>query len=71
MRSYFVVFRQLIVESVSMTTLPHIEHVARRKAYAPHYNLSHLTQFQPEVSDSVIKVVQASLGPLFNVVTSV
>ncbi|RDX55380.1 cytochrome P450 [Lentinus brumalis] len=42
----------------AMTTLPHSEHVARRKAYAPHYNLPHLTQFQPEVSDSVIKVVQ-------------
>ena len=45
-----------------MTTLPHSEHVVRRKAYAPHYNLSHLTQFQPEVSDSVIKVVQVGLG---------
>ncbi|KAI0371502.1 cytochrome P450 [Pilatotrama ljubarskyi] len=42
----------------AMTTLPHAQHSARRKAYAPHYNLPHLTQFQPEVNDSVIKVVQ-------------
>ena len=45
----------------SMTTLPHSEHVARRKAYAPHYNLSHLTRFQPEIADSVIKVVNVSI----------
>ncbi|KAI0638604.1 cytochrome P450 [Trametes polyzona] len=42
----------------AMTTLPHAQHSARRKAYAPHYNLPHLTQFQPELNDSVIKVVQ-------------
>ncbi|KAI0658588.1 cytochrome P450 [Cubamyces menziesii] len=42
----------------AMTTLPHSEHSTRRKAYAPHYNLPHLTQFQPEVNDSVVKVVQ-------------
>ncbi|TBU45170.1 cytochrome P450 [Dichomitus squalens] len=41
----------------AMTTLPHAEHAARRKAYAPHYNLPHLTQFQPDVNDSVIKVL--------------
>ena len=44
----------------SMTTLPHAEHSARRKAYASHYNLSHLTHFQPEIIDSVSKVVQVS-----------
>ncbi|KAI0677667.1 cytochrome P450 [Trametes maxima] len=43
---------------LTMTTLPHAQHSARRKAYAPHYNLPHLTQFQPEVNDSVVKVVQ-------------
>ncbi|KAI0832845.1 cytochrome P450 [Trametes gibbosa] len=42
----------------AMTTLPHAQHSIRRKAYAPHYNLPHLTQFQPELNDSVIKVVQ-------------
>ncbi|KAH9854908.1 cytochrome P450 [Lenzites betulinus] len=42
----------------AMTTLPHAAHSVRRKAYAPHYNLPHLTQFQPELNDSVIKVVQ-------------
>ncbi|CDO75198.1 hypothetical protein BN946_scf184794.g5 [Trametes cinnabarina] len=42
----------------AMTTLPHAEHSARRKTYAPHYNLPHLTQFQPELNDSVVKVVQ-------------
>ena len=44
-----------------MTTLTHSEHSARRKAYAPHYNLSHLTRFQPEIADSVIKVVNVSI----------
>ena len=43
-----------------MTSLPHAEHAVRRKAYAPHYNLPHLTQFQPEVNDSVIKVINVS-----------
>ncbi|OJT09013.1 hypothetical protein TRAPUB_38 [Trametes pubescens] len=42
----------------AMTSLGNAEHSARRKAYAPHYNLPHLTQFQPEVNDSVVKVVQ-------------
>ncbi|KAI0774723.1 cytochrome P450 [Trametes elegans] len=42
----------------AMTTLPHSEHSARRRAYAPHYNLPHLTHFQPEVNDSIVKVVQ-------------
>lgn len=48
----------------SMTTLPHSEHAARRKVYAPHYNPSHLIQFEPEVKDSVIKVVNVSGDPL-------
>ncbi|KAI0828042.1 cytochrome P450 [Trametes gibbosa] len=42
----------------AMSTLPHALHSARRKAYAPHYNLPHLTQFQPEMNDSMIQVVQ-------------
>lgn len=46
-----------------MTTLPHGEHAARRKVYAPHYNPSHLIQFEPEVKDSVIKVVNVSGVP--------
>ena len=46
-----------------MTTLPHSEHTARRKAYSPHYNPSHLIQFEPEVKDSVIKVVNVSGDP--------
>ncbi|KAI0750628.1 cytochrome P450 [Daedaleopsis nitida] len=46
----------------AMTTLPHSEHAARRKAYAPHYNLSHLTQFQPEITDSVIKILESEQG---------
>ena len=47
-----------------MTTLPHSEHTARRKAYAPHYNPSHLIQFEPEVKDSVVKVVNVSRIPM-------
>ena len=52
--------RMTLTPSCSMTTLPHAEHSARRKAYSSHYNLSHLTQFQPEIVDSVTKVVQVS-----------
>ena len=50
-----------------MTSLPHAEHAVRRKAYAPHYNLPHLTQFQPEVNDSVIKVLNVSHALLSSV----
>ncbi|KAH9939286.1 cytochrome P450 [Epithele typhae] len=42
----------------AMTTLPTAEHAARRKTWAPHYSLAHLTKFQPEIADSVINLVQ-------------
>ena len=50
----------LLTLRVSMTTLSHAEHTVRRKAYASHYNPAHLSQFQPEIIDSVAKVVQVS-----------
>ncbi|KAI0828054.1 cytochrome P450 [Trametes gibbosa] len=42
----------------AMTTLPHAQHLARRKAYTSHYNLPHLSQFQPELNESILKVVE-------------
>jgi hypothetical protein len=41
----------------SMTTLPHAPHVFRKKGYAPHYNPTNLAQFQPEMHQSALELV--------------
>lgn len=43
-----------------MTTLPHAEHVIRKKAYAPHYVPSHLNLFQPEMHDFTLELMDVS-----------
>lgn len=41
----------------SMTTLPHASHVFRKKGYAPHYTPTSLVQFQPEIHQSALELV--------------
>ena len=41
----------------SMTTLPHASHVFRKKGYAPHYTPTSLAQFQPEIYQSALDLV--------------
>ena len=41
----------------SMTTLPHAPHVFRKKGYAPHYNPTNLAQFQPEIHQSALELL--------------
>jgi hypothetical protein len=41
----------------SMTTLPHASHVFRKKGYAPHYTPTSLAQFQPEIHQSALELV--------------
>ena len=41
----------------SMTTLPHASHVFRKKGYAPHYTPTSLAQFQPEMHQSALELV--------------
>ena len=41
----------------SMTTLPHASHVFRKKGYAPHYTPTNLGQFQPEMHQSALELV--------------
>ncbi|EPT00864.1 hypothetical protein FOMPIDRAFT_47141 [Fomitopsis schrenkii] len=41
----------------AMTTLPHAEHAARRKAYSSHYIPSNLALFQAELQNLCLKVV--------------
>lgn len=43
-----------------MTTLPHSEHAIRRKAFAPHYTLSNLELFQPEVHHFTLRLTDVS-----------
>lgn len=38
-----------------MTTLPHAEHAIRRKSYSPHYAISNLALFQPDLQDFALK----------------
>ncbi|KAI0089355.1 cytochrome P450 [Irpex rosettiformis] len=40
----------------AMTTLPHAEHVIRKKSYSPHYIPSNLALFQPELQDFSYKL---------------
>jgi hypothetical protein len=40
-----------------MTTLPHASHVFRKKGYAPHYTPTSLAQFQPEMHQSALELV--------------
>jgi hypothetical protein len=42
---------------LSMTTLPHASHVFRKKGYAPHYTPTSLAQFQPEIHQSALELV--------------
>ena len=41
----------------SMTTLPHASHAFRKKGYAPHYTPTSLAQFQPEIHQSALELV--------------
>lgn len=41
----------------SMTTLPHTPHAFRKRGYAPHYTPTSLTQFQPEMHQSALELV--------------
>jgi cytochrome P450 len=41
----------------SMTTLPHASHAFRKKGYAPHYTPTNLAQFQPEMQQSALELV--------------
>ncbi|OCH89992.1 cytochrome P450 [Obba rivulosa] len=42
----------------SMTTLPHADHAARRKVWAPHYIPSNLALFQTEINDFTINLAE-------------
>ena len=41
----------------SMTTLPHASHAFRKKGYALHYTPPSLVQFQPEIHQSALELV--------------
>ena len=41
-----------------MSTLPHAEHAARRKVWAPHYTPSNLALWQTEVDDFALNLVE-------------
>ncbi|KAI0303911.1 cytochrome P450 [Russula brevipes] len=41
----------------AMTTLPHTPHAFRKRGYAPHYTPTSLTQFQPEMHQSALELV--------------
>jgi hypothetical protein len=41
----------------SMTTLPHASHAFRKKGYALHYTPTSLAQFQPEIHQSALELV--------------
>jgi len=41
-----------------MTTLPHSQHLLRKKGYVPHYVPAHIGLFQPEVHDSTCELVE-------------
>jgi cytochrome P450 len=42
----------------AMTTLEHASHSMRRKAYAPHYNPTHLALYQPEIHEAVLEMLE-------------
>jgi hypothetical protein len=44
-----------------MTTLPHASHAFRKKGYAPHYTPTSLAQFQPEIHQSALELVNVWL----------
>ena len=46
-----------------MTTLDHSSRAIRRKGYAPHYSTSNLTQFQPEMHDCTLELVNVNPIP--------
>ena len=41
----------------SMTTLSHASHVFRKKGYAPHYTPTSLAQFQQDMHQSALELV--------------
>ena len=45
-----------------MTTLPHSQHLVRKKGYVPHYVPTHINLFQPEVHDSTCELVEVRFG---------
>ena len=45
-----------------MTTLPHSQHLLRKKGYIPHYVPAHINLFQHEVQDSTCELVEVSFA---------
>ena len=45
-----------------MTTLPHSQHLVRKKGYIPHYVQAHINLFQPEMHDSTCELVEVGFG---------
>lgn len=41
-----------------MTTLPHSQHLVRKRGYLPHYVPAHINLFQPDVHDSTCELVE-------------
>jgi len=41
----------------SMTTLPHASHAFRKRGYAPHYTPANLAQFQPDMHQSALELI--------------
>ena len=47
-----------------MTTLPHSQHLLRKRGYTPHYVPTHINLFQPELHDSTCELVEVRFGIL-------
>lgn len=45
-----------------MTTLPHSQHLVRKKGYTPHYVQAHINLFQPEMHDSTCELIEVGFG---------
>jgi hypothetical protein len=43
-----------------MTTLDHANHSIRRKSYAPHYTHNNVAQFQPEMHEYSLELINVS-----------
>jgi hypothetical protein len=48
-----------------MTTLPHASHVFRKKGYAPHYTPASLAQFQQDIHQTVLELVNVRHAQYF------
>jgi hypothetical protein len=44
-----------------MTTLPHAQHMARKKGYTPHYSPAHINLFQPEIHDYSLELLEVGV----------